>query len=381
MPVLLVGFLMARVELPTPPPPSSPAESRPQRLASLGHHSSCYFRTGPPPGTRKALIQITERCNLHCAHCFVSSTKSGRDLTLREIDEVVLPLLTDTAVERVTITGGEPFAHPDIHAIIARLRHMTSVTVCTNATLIDERSARLLAANPNVHVNVSIDGFNAPAHDRLRGQAGAFDQAMAGLALLASHGLVKGILATPTAASKPADFVELCRLGDRVGAEYVLMNPLSPLGRGIGSARKLGATQQAMRAIESSIEGTSDLNVEPVFIRFPASGQPLSGCSAGSIYYVFANGDVAFCPYLVFAARSATSVHSPETFLAGNVFRDTDVAARICRFSPDRDLRVGANSTCGACELAPGCGKGCPAAVVASGGSLGGHDSEVCDRC
>jgi len=30
--------------------------------------ASCYFRTSVPTGQRKALVQITERCNLHCVH-------------------------------------------------------------------------------------------------------------------------------------------------------------------------------------------------------------------------------------------------------------------------------------------------------------------------
>jgi radical SAM protein with 4Fe4S-binding SPASM domain len=358
-----------------------PAEVGLRRMTSADHHSSCYFRTGPAPGTRKALIQITERCNLHCAHCFVSSTANGRDLTLSEIDEALMPVLHKTNVQRVTLTGGEPFAHPDLFEIVDRLRAMVSVTICTNATQIDAASARRLAAHKNVQMNVSIDGFNAATHDRLRGQAGAFATTMEGLARLAEFGLVKGILATPTATSTPDDFVELCRLGDRVSAEYVLMNPLSPLGRGVGSARKLGATNDTMRSIAAAVEGANDLQVEPVFIRFPASGRTLSSCPAGEIYYVFANGDVAYCPYLVFAARAPGSAHTPETFLAGNIFGDTDVAERLCGFNAERDLQAGANSTCRSCDVARDCGKGCPAAVVAAGGRVGDHDSGVCDRC
>jgi radical SAM protein with 4Fe4S-binding SPASM domain len=350
-------------------------------MAAADHHSSCYFRTGPAPGTRKALIQITERCNLHCAHCFVSSTASGQDLTLDEIDHALIPVLTNTAVQRVTLTGGEPFVHPDLFAIVDRMQPMTSVTICTNATHIDRETARRLSQYENVHLNVSVDGFNAAVHDRLRGQSGAFDATMQGLAHLASFGLVKGILATPTAMSTPEDFVELCRLGDRVAAEYVLMNPLSPLGRGVGSARKLGATSETMRSIAAAVDRADDLHVEPVYIRFPASGRTLSGCAAGDIYYVFANGDVAYCPYLVFAARTPGSAHAPETFLAGNIFRDGDVAEHICAFNVERELHIGDNSTCRNCELASGCGKGCPAAVVAAGGRVGEHDADVCDRC
>lgn len=76
--------------------------------------NSCYFRTSIAGDGRKALIQITERCNLHCAHCFVSSGDWGDHLPLEGIVEVVLPRLLRARVERITLTGGEPFAHPGI---------------------------------------------------------------------------------------------------------------------------------------------------------------------------------------------------------------------------------------------------------------------------
>ncbi len=57
------------------------------------HASSCYFRTSVGGDGRKALIQITERCNLHCAHCFVSSGNWGDHMRFEDIVERVLPRL------------------------------------------------------------------------------------------------------------------------------------------------------------------------------------------------------------------------------------------------------------------------------------------------
>jgi hypothetical protein len=57
------------------------------------HASSCYFRTSVEGDGRKALIQITERCNLHCAHCFVSSGNWGEHMVRRDIADKVLPRL------------------------------------------------------------------------------------------------------------------------------------------------------------------------------------------------------------------------------------------------------------------------------------------------
>src|SRR4051812_45428923 len=101
-----------------------------RRIAHDGLAPSCYFRTTTSGTDRKALLQITERCNLHCAHCFVSAGRDGLDIPLDQIAENVLPQLAAARVTRVTLTGGEPFAHPDLLSIVraARERSM-AVTI------------------------------------------------------------------------------------------------------------------------------------------------------------------------------------------------------------------------------------------------------------
>src|ERR1044071_3657516 len=85
------------------------------------------------PPDRKALLQITERCNLHCAHCFVSAGDFGDTIPLNLIETVVLRRLIECRVVSLTLTGGEPFVHPDILAIVeACVREGLRVGICTN---------------------------------------------------------------------------------------------------------------------------------------------------------------------------------------------------------------------------------------------------------
>lgn len=117
---------------------------------------------------------------------------------------------------------------------------------------------------------------------------------------------------------------------------------------------------------------------EPVFIRFPNSSLPLSNCIAGEILYVFVNGDVTVCPYLVFATENPGAQHSRDEFIVGNLFADHDIARLLDDYDFHRRYRVGANATCSSCAHGDGCGKGCPAAVIAAGGRIGDLDAEVC---
>jgi MoaA/NifB/PqqE/SkfB family radical SAM enzyme len=65
--------------------------------------ASCYFRTSVEKPHRKALIQIDERCNLHCVHCFVSATGRGSSMPLGAVDDILVPRLSECRVKRMTL--------------------------------------------------------------------------------------------------------------------------------------------------------------------------------------------------------------------------------------------------------------------------------------
>ncbi|TDB92917.1 radical SAM protein [Micromonospora fluostatini] len=350
-----------------------------KRLIVDTHASSCYFRTSVGGDGRKALVQITERCNLHCAHCFVSSTAVGADLTLGDFVDRVLPRLMRARVERVTLTGGEPFVHPDVLAMCrAVIDQGLPVGICTNATQTSDADVAALAGMGGVHVNVSFDGFRAASHGRFRGDRSSFDTTVATTRKLAEAGLLKGLLSTPNALTRPQEFADLCAFAVEVGAEYVLMNPLSSFGRGVKSRGRLAATTDAMTAIRAVTDRFAD-QLDLVRIRFPNDALPLGGCDAGKLIYVFVDGQVAVCPYLVFAARTPASRHRDSEFLAGSILDDTtDTALTLDQHPFHAAYQPGANPTCGSCALTDQCGKGCPAAVVAAGGRIGAVDADQC---
>lgn len=339
--------------------------------------NTCYFRTAAGGEGRKALVQITERCNLHRAHCFVSSTRHGADLSLQLIGERVLPRLVDARVQRVTLTGGEPFVHPEVIEICqAATDSGLAVGLCTNATCVSDEQIARLAEMDGVHVNVSFDGFRAESLGRFRGNPASFDVTVQTTRRIADAGLLQGLLSTPNALTTVEDYRELCRFATAVGADYVLMNPLSAFGRGARSQRRLAADEQTMTAILQTARTEAGEDVQIVPIRFPnTAGAALAPCIAGDIIYVFVDGAVAICPYLVFAARSPASRHADTEFLVANIL-EQDIAQALDRYCPQA-LAV-TDPVCGSCALSGRCGQGCPAAVIADGGTLGTRDRELC---
>lgn len=342
------------------------------------HASSCYFRTSVGDDGRKALIQITERCNLHCAHCFVSSGDWGEHMRFEDIVERVLPRLRRARVERITLTGGEPFVHPSIMEICQAIAELDMpLGICTNATQTTDEQIANLQQLGNVHVNVSFDGFRPDSHGKFRGDRFSFAVTVETTRKFAEAGLLQGLLSTPNALSDVAEFGALCEFAFEVGAQYVLMNPLSSFGRGVKSQGRLAADEQKMRGIRMVTEHFRERGLDLAYIRFPNDDKPLGGCDIGKLIYVFADGQLAVCPYIVFAARTPQSKYRDTEFLAGNILHD-EVGPALDFYDFHSRYRMGANAKCQGCAQNSTCGKGCPAAIISRGGYIGEVDAEQC---
>ena len=351
-------------------------------VATGSQATSCYFRTTTDGRHRKALVQIDERCNLHCAHCFVSATRRGTTMPYQQITDVLIPRLAACRVERVTLTGGEPTIHPQFLDVVRAFRDAgMAVGVCTNATTLDDQQITALARIGGVHCNVSMDGFRPESHGRFRGDRDSFATTVATARALAAAGLLQGLLCTPNSLAEDSEYRELCEFAAENGAEYVLMNPLSSMGRGVKARGRLvsrhrGANAAHLRADRPVPGRRPGHGPYPVPRHWRQAPRGLPG--AGTIIYVFTPGEVTVCPYLVFAARTPQSRHDPAEFIVGNIFADADIAARLDNFNFARRYPMGANPTCGSCGMSDSCGKGCPAAVISAGERIGAVDAEVC---
>ncbi|MBF0307782.1 MAG: radical SAM protein [Alphaproteobacteria bacterium] len=337
--------------------------------------NACFFRTSTRRPHRKALIQITEQCNLSCAHCFVDAKRKGSMLSIQSFSDNVLPLLLDARVVSVSLTGGEPTAHPDISIFIELLSaNSLDTTICTNGVFLPDELISLSRKLGRIKYNVSLDGFSEESHSKFRGVRNCFSRTVSNVRRLADNNLLKGILVTPNKNAGADEYENICSFAADVGAEFVLLNPLSSFGRGEKSRKKLEASQGMMRDIINLTAKFSDM-IDVVYIRFPNDDRMLTACEAGNIIYVFSSGDVTVCPYLVFAARTANSRHDPKEFIVGNVFCDNDLSAKLDSYNYANLNR--APKICGACAKS-NCGRGCPAAVVSGGLPLGELDTEMC---
>jgi MoaA/NifB/PqqE/SkfB family radical SAM enzyme len=96
------------------------------------------------------------RCNLSCAYCNEYDKVSQPVPTAEMLHRI--DLLAALGTEIITFSGGEPLLHPDLDALIQRIRsHGRIVTLITNGYLLSPDRIRQLNRAGLEHLQISID--------------------------------------------------------------------------------------------------------------------------------------------------------------------------------------------------------------------------------
>ena len=92
-----------------------------------------------------AVLDVNRGCNVVCRSCYNTAPPSMK--TVQQVDEELSLLLSARRLHSVSIAGGEPTLHPDLHEIVRLVRRRgLHVELFTNGVLVDENMARALAA-------------------------------------------------------------------------------------------------------------------------------------------------------------------------------------------------------------------------------------------
>ncbi|MFC1966492.1 radical SAM protein [Chloroflexota bacterium] len=189
------------------------------------------------PNLHLVAWELTRSCNLFCAHCRGSSapTSFSDELTTKECFSLIEQIL-EVGRPIIILTGGEPLVRPDVlqiarYAVNKGLR----VAMGTNGTLITEDMATKLKDVPVSRLGISLDFPLAELQDNFRGQVGAFEATMAGIANARRAGIEVQINSTITKLN--VNYLDsLLALALEVGAVAFHPFMLVPTGRAKGLA-------------------------------------------------------------------------------------------------------------------------------------------------
>jgi heme b synthase len=179
--------------------------------------------------------EITRSCNLFCAHCRSSSTSGAyeNELSTEECRRLIDGIL-EVGKPIIILSGGEPLLRHDLFRIAKYAAEKgLRVVMGTNGTLITDDITAKLRAIPISRVAVSIDFPTPELQDKFRGQAGAFQAAIAGIKSLHQANIEVQINSTITRLNIRY-LNELLNLALEAGAVAFHPFMLVPTGRGKG---------------------------------------------------------------------------------------------------------------------------------------------------
>jgi MoaA/NifB/PqqE/SkfB family radical SAM enzyme len=234
--------------------------------------------------TTKALWEVTTHCPLACRHCSMSSGPKLNAFFDLDLLDTVLDQLVVRAVSKVVLSGGEPFTHPDLAAIVAGcVRADLEVSISTSGSAVRLLDFDRCVSNGLRKLTISVDG-RPTTHDARRGP-GTHD---AMLRLLA-HAIARDIEVTLNLVigrdTCGPDLIAVAELAERSGIRSVVFCTEIDSGRGRGC-----------RPTDSVYASLAELAIRPpptagLSFLVPQCNEP--ACPSGrTIYHVDTRGVV-----------------------------------------------------------------------------------------
>ena len=338
--------------------------------AMRGHTAS--WRASQTPIPHVVAWNLTRRCNLACAHCYIAAGGWHTDADelptgecLRILDEIL-------AVNQgllLILSGGEPLLREDLEIIAAHASGGgATVVVGTNGTgLTEGRIASLMEAGVS-GVAVSVDSLNPRYHDRFRHGVGALHETLAAVDRLREARL-DFIVQTSLTSGNRHEVADLAAWAADMGAVSFNLYFLVETGRGEGMRGLSPDENEAVLAelieLEQLYRGRMLVRskCQPQIMRHAYESAPESPllnyatrCPCGVQYCrITPEGKVTPCPYMTAVAGDLRE-HSFGEIWDGSAL-----------FGLLRRGQLGGK--CGRCEYRDVCG-GCRARAYARDGDF-----------
>ena len=148
-----------------------------------------YLWTNGKPKLQHLDIELTERCNNACIHCYINQPINDKNIKTREMStEFVCDILTqaaDLGCLSVRFTGGEPLVREDFKEIYLFARRLgLKVVLFTNARLITEELGELFSRiPPGKPISITVYGMHANSYDEVTVSPGAFKEFWQGVSI------------------------------------------------------------------------------------------------------------------------------------------------------------------------------------------------------
>lgn len=312
---------------------------------------------------------LTNRCNLRCAHCYLDAAEAGAAELSTEEALGVVDQIARAGTEMLILSGGEPLMRKDLFQVA---RHAADQGLCvvlgTNGTLITHDTVQRIRDAGVQGVGISLDSHEASQHDAFRRVPGSWVRAVVGIGRCVAAGIPVLVQATATPWNYK-DIPELIRFAAGLGARGFTLYFLVCTGRGEAltdiTAEQYEESLAALVGAQGQYPGMiirarCAPQVQRIAARTGSALTASAGCLAGKTYgRITPEGDVTPCPYLPQAVGNVRFMELSEIWATSPLLQQLR--------APHLSGR------CGLCEFRQQCG-GCRARVYATTADLWGED-------
>ena len=192
--------------------------------------------TGNSYVIRSAAIDITNKCNFRCLHCFNHSGEHKRETEMTD-DEIINLFndIIDYQPDAICICGGEPLLRVDLIyklcELVASKNDIINLNMVSNGFLFNEEIAYNLKIKGLNLIQFSLDGFHSNTHNWIRNNEFSYEHVINAIKYAKKVGLEVGVACCPTKVNYDEldKVVELC---SDLGVKMLRMQPLMLMGRG-----------------------------------------------------------------------------------------------------------------------------------------------------
>ncbi len=209
-------------------------------------------------------------CNLKCVGCGKIQHPAS-ELKRRMPVEQAVAAVEECGAPMVSIAGGEPLMHPQIHEMVNELvKRRKFVVLCTNAVLLPKHLHKFTPSK-NFAWMVHIDGLRE-RHDESVSKEGVFDQAVAAIKLAKEAGFGVYTNSTFFNTDSPQTVIDVLNyLNDELKVDRMEISPGYAYEKAPGQDRFLGVEQTRELFGAAFAEGRRKkwrLNHSPLFLDF-----------------------------------------------------------------------------------------------------------------
>jgi len=301
-------------------------------------------------------IEVTQNCNLRCAHCYLSETSEYKfKLDKKEIFNIIDQAYT-LGVREINITGGEALVHSDIAEILKYISELgLKLRLFTNATMLNEKFIDSLKLINLDYLKISLDGVSKETLNSIRGK-GVFERIIPKLYALKQSG-IKVEITTVVMKQNISEMEEIISFVKEEITSRHFIDTFIPIFNSDDDYSLLINEKEFVKSISSVLDN----------MKLIKNNHVSSYCGFGEDYlYINSEGNIQLCPML-------TKVDNYKTYNIKNSTLEY-IWNDIC------ETRKPQCSYFDHCKYAGYCGGGCRSrGFYTSKGDINARDLYMCE--